>query len=113
MGKLKLSAIFSDGIILQRDTTENVIWGISDPDSEVTLGITGDGYSESGMTVCDLQESGHKRPVQHGGPDDIQPSAHVPVPFRGAVRDLPRERIPRRECDGALSALQETVSRTS
>ena len=55
MGKLKLSAIFSDGIILQRDTTENVIWGISDPDSEVTLGITGDGYSESGMTVCDLQ----------------------------------------------------------
>ncbi|MCR5367188.1 sialate O-acetylesterase [Eubacterium sp.] len=54
MGKLKLSAIFSDGIILQRDTTENVIWGISGPDSEVTLSITGDGYSESGMTVCDL-----------------------------------------------------------
>ena len=34
---LKLSSIFSDGMIFQRDTCDNVVWGYSDPQTDVTV----------------------------------------------------------------------------
>ena len=72
---LKLSSIFSDGFIFQRDTCDNVVWGYTDPQDSVTVklvklysdhmeGVTEeiicgdtvtadqDGYFEVGITSC-------------------------------------------------------------
>lgn len=36
---IRLSSIFSDGMIFQRDTCDNVVWGYSEPQTDVTVSL--------------------------------------------------------------------------
>ena len=54
MSYLRLSAIFSDGMMLERDTAFNMIWGYTRPDAEVRAELSGCGFKMTGETAGDI-----------------------------------------------------------
>lgn len=68
MGKIRLSALLSDGMILQRET-ENSIWGYAEPGRTIQLKM-GE-YQTSGETGADGRFEFLLPPMKKGGPWEI------------------------------------------
>lgn len=68
MGKIRLSALLSDGMVLQRET-ENSIWGYAEPGRTIQLKM-GE-YQTSGETGADGRFEFLLPPMKKGGPWEI------------------------------------------
>ena len=95
---IRLSNVFSDWMVLQRDTSENMIWGYADPDSYVNVTLSkGDPDDENteidfegGVTIKDSSgyfeivmgsfPAGGRNPRRRGA------GAHLPLALQAVKR---------------------------